>query len=77
MSLPYVQSPLSRGLEERGELKAQGDRNKDRRVSRSYLVRELSSDFASDYVSLKYFLKHRGNWDMSVFGSFTDCFRDS
>lgn len=77
MSLPYVQSPLSRGLEERGELKEQGDRNKDRRVSRSYLMRELSSDFASDYISLKYFLKHLGSWDMSVFGSFTDCFRDS
>ena len=77
VSLPYVQSPLSRGLEERGELQAQGDRNKGRRVSRSHLMTELSSDFASDCIPLKYFLQHLGNWDPSAYGSFKDCFRDA
>ena len=72
-----VQSPLSRGLEERGELQAQGDRNKGRRVSRSHLMTELSSDFASDCIPLKYFLQHLGNWDPSAYGSFKDCFRDA
>lgn len=77
MSLPYVQSPLSRGLEERGELQAQGDGNRGRRVTRSHPTPELSSDFASGCSPPKHLLKLLGNWDPSASESFKDCFRDA